>query len=333
MYLPYGDDHLLNETPVRIPPEVTMSSLTVDTVDHDFLAAGKKTGHGTAWLWAPDVVVPPWPAWTPATDPPLVALLDTVIRPHPRLAEAAGPVPFLLFAADHDLQLPDVPTSAGNGIGRYYGHGTFIAGLIRQVAPAAQLLSLPVMDDDGKVEDGRLAEAIRQLADYQDRHRRRLVVLMPFGRSAETEHPAADEDLQEVRQALARLAQPGVTIVASAGNQGIDLPQYPAAFATDPELRGYVESVGAGRSETERAPFSNFGTWVHEWLPGTNIVSVIPLAPLVQPDGEVVATPDTSTSNYCYWSGTSFAAAAFAAERAQALARASGPVATRPATA
>ncbi len=45
------------------------------------------------------------------------------------------------------------------------GHGTFIAGLIRQGCPEATILSLPVMGDDGVVEEGDLLLWLEALLD------------------------------------------------------------------------------------------------------------------------------------------------------------------------
>src|SRR6266511_3101458 len=90
-------------------------------------ASGKKVGHGGAWLSAPDYEMPPRPPWRPLRRRPVVAPLDTKLKPHDWLPE---PV---------------------KGERDHRGHGTFIAGLLRLAAPAAQVLSIPVMDTEGKV--------------------------------------------------------------------------------------------------------------------------------------------------------------------------------------
>jgi subtilisin family serine protease len=290
--------------------------------DIDFIAAGRRTGHGLVWLWAPPFAMPPAPGWESVADPPVIALLDTEIRDHHRwLKESTQGIQWRVSASEDGESDATTQADERMPVGGFYGHGTFIAGLIRRRAPGAQLLLLPVMDENGHVEDGDLADALRQLAAYQDRHRRRMVVLMAFGRKAETENPDDDEDLQRVKQALIALARPGVVIVASAGNGRTDLRQFPAAFADDPDLSASVVSVGAGKAADDPDPFSNFGPWVREWRRGTNIVSLMPLAPtgLRRVDGEPFEIQDVDTSNYAWWSGTSFAATIYACEQARDL--------------
>ncbi len=64
---------------------------------------------------------------------------------------------------------------------------------------------------------------------------------MAFGRHRE--HPR-DPSLDEVRKAIAGVAALGLTIVASAGNDGSTEPVYPAAFAVDDDLSSSMVSVG-----------------------------------------------------------------------------------------
>ena len=45
--------------------------------------------------------------------------------------------------------------------GPYTGHGSFIAGLIRQVVPDATVLSIRIMHGDGIVYEGDLLYALR----------------------------------------------------------------------------------------------------------------------------------------------------------------------------
>ena len=137
-----------------------------------------------------------------------------------------------------------------------------------------------------------------------------------MGRRDRRDQHHADDDLplRELECALKQLGDQGVKIVASAGNDGHEDPNYPAAFATDPELS--VVSVGARRSATERAPYSNYGVWVREWGEGTNVISIMPMkAPAHIEDPKMRAEIDVN--GYAWWSGTSFAAATYAATLAQ----------------
>jgi hypothetical protein len=255
---------------------------------YDFYqAAGCRTGHSAApWLPAPDYCMPAAQPWgTPTAGGvrrPTVALLDTVIDDHSWLPAQDSPDPFVEVADWKPTEpLPEVE-------GRYAGHGTFNAGLIRLGAPAARVLSLPVMSNDGRVDESRLLEALTWLAEglvTVD------VVCLPFGR------PRHDDDdaMDDIRTALLRLRT--MRIVASAGNGGVDEATYPAAFATDPELS--VISVGSCESPTERAAYSNHGVWVRQWRGGSNMVSCL---------------RSKNGDGFAWWNGTSFAAVRYAAE-------------------
>jgi serine protease len=86
-----------------------------------------------------------------------------------------------------------------------------------------------------------------------------------------------------------------------------------------------VVSVGAFTTPTERAPYSNFGPWVQEWRRGTSLVSTMPLTTsgigktqLTDRATAVLFDVDEG-SGYAWWSGTSFAAALYAAELARQM--------------
>ena len=77
---------------------------------------------------------------------------------------------------------------------------------------------------------------------------------------------------------------------------------------------------------TERAPYSNYGPWVQEWRRGTNLVSIMPLTTSGSATSQVTDRADrsacstrTTGNGYAWWSGTSFAAALYAAELANQM--------------
>jgi subtilisin family serine protease len=313
---------------------VTDRQYSAGTVEHSareselFSASGKKSGHGIiAWLPAPSYEMPDGPAWPPPGRPPVIALLDSGVQPHGWLPSDRN-LPFVVDASQHGWQPPvlagDETGQSGATYGSHWGHATFIAGLIRQVAPTAQVLSMRVMNSHGKVSEAHAAEALSWLAAHPgsaggidiD------IVLMAFGRPDDPD----DHDLELLRKPIAKLSERGVQIVASAGNDGAERPVYPAAFATEPKLshrsRRTVVSVGALTTPTERAPYSNSGPWVAEWRKGTNIFSIMPLttksAEQPSPGFDPLAAPAPG-DGYAWWSGTSFAAAIAAGQLAARL--------------
>ena len=284
-----------------------------------FTAEGKKSGHGTvAWLPAPAYEMPSVP-WQPQ-QPPMIALLDSGVQPHDWLP-AGGAPQFVVNATEYgwtppDLVQPAPPPGVGTPFyGSHYGHATFIAGLIRRQAPDAQVLSMRVMNNAGQVSQDDVVASLTWLAQHPETGVR--IVLMCFGRPADP----GDADLDKLRKAVDGLS--GMRIVCSAGNDGSAHTVYPAALAAE---KHYVTSVGAFTTPTERAPYSNYGPWVREWRKGTNLVSTMPLTTTDidknrEEEQAALGTPDVSATGngYAWWSGTSFAAALYAAELAQQM--------------
>lgn len=297
-------------------PEYRAGTVEAGARDTELFASGKKSGHGTiAWLPAPSYDMQAPPPWRrqPARRP-VIALLDSGVQQHDWLPDPASSPPFCVDAAQEygwpAPELHDDPPAGslpGENYGSHSGHATFIAGLVRLAAPDAQVLSMRVMNSAGKVSEADVAAALTWLADHAEVTVD--VVLMAFGRQADP----ADADLGNLRTPIQKLSDRGVRIVASAGNDGSELPVYPAAFAAEPALS--VLSVGALATPTERAPYSNAGPWVLQWGNGTNVISVMPLTTRDTGDEQVadsgfdpLAAPATG-NGYAWWSGTSFAAA------------------------
>jgi hypothetical protein len=230
--------------------------------------------------------------------------------------------------------------SSSTELGSAFGHGTFSAGLIRQIAPDALVLLFRVMHDDGTIHGDHILNALGWIldrnssrttyeaadmpAEIRDPGRYVDVICLPLGYTSESKDANYTRWLGEV---LGDLGERGVQVVASAGNDGINEPVYPAAFArTDKQPRTPLVSVGAlnpnGRT---RAHYSNYGDWVTDWAIGTSVVSTFPLVDGVanaELGGEgnwESVDPDDFTGGFSRWSGTSFAATAFAGMLGQAL--------------
>jgi hypothetical protein len=292
-----------------------------------FIADGKKSGHAFGgWVPAPDGELEDPEPWDPAAPHPVIALLDSGVQRHVWLNGAQDPflaedLPFLQDAEGTDGWTspigPVSPFPALSGPvppGTHWGHGTFIAGLIRQAAPQARILSMRVMGDEGQVDDSAAINALNWLSNRDSLPD---IVLMAFGRRRAE---PSDMLLDQVQTEVSRLTSAGVTIVASAGNDGSDEPVYPAAFAAEPGLP--VISVGALRTPTALEPYSNHGPWVRVAWIGSDIVSIHPLTITGAGKNQVAdplndrGTPGFDDDSYAWWSGTSFAAALVAARLA-----------------
>ena len=286
---------------------------------------------------------------------PVVAVLDTAIADHPWFRGESCGVVRLRF--EDGRLVTDVPTDATTDpspetsppvepVGLLQGHGTFIAGLIRQVCPEATILSIPVMDDDGVVDESHLLDVLEALlarhlagqkrggskADVVD------VLSLSMGYSAED----GTFRTGPVRTMLGRFADAGVTVVAGAGNDGTEAPFVPASLAAalpEPSEAQVppVSSVGASNPDGSTvALFSTPLTVITAVRPGVSLVSTLPLTDgMGQPSSSVAALtgvrctvdPDDYTGGFGLWSGTSFATPVFAAEVATALV-AAGPLKT-----
>jgi hypothetical protein len=275
---------------------------------------------------------------------PVVALLDTGIDDHPWLGPADHRLGGDGFWVDaRDLGWNPGPRAPGGGhdypsrppfrqLAEQEGHGTFSAGLIRQVAPDAQVLLMRLIHDDGTIYGDHLLNALGWLHEQVSADALQVdVVCLPMDFTPVL--PGDARVLAWLGTVLGALGHLGVQVVAAAGNDGRDHPTYPAAFATagsPPETA--LISVGAfNPNGTSRAYYSNFGEWVTAWAVGTSVVSCFPaidgganpelgLLDYERPPAESV-DPDDFTGGFARWSGTSFAAAVIAGRLADALAQ------------
>jgi len=170
------------------------------------------------------------------------------------------------------------------------GHGTFVAGMVRQLAPACEVIAVKALDSDGVGSEFAAAEALFDLADSEAPPQ--VVNLSLACLASETVAPIA------MRAALEALRErhPDTVIVAAAGNDGSAVPTWPAAHKA-------VLSIGAaeGRRPTR---YSNRGYWVDFSVPADGVVSTYVQGTRVSKTGDRVE----HTGAYAAWSGTSFAA-------------------------
>jgi len=188
----------------------------------------------------------------------------------------------------------DVVPRAGAIRSYHGGHGTFVAGMIRQAAPCATIHAIRTLDR-GLTDDAELA------ADLQ--HARATIPglrIVNLSLGGPTQNGWSCPALSKAIQAL---RDDGVLVVAAAGNDGSTTPFYPAAYwDDDPDLFGNVVGVGALGTGTRAASFSNHGPWVRACAPGVGLVSTYPHGRLHTSTGYL------DFAGWAKWSGTSFAA-------------------------
>ncbi|MGH3193856.1 MAG: S8 family peptidase [Streptosporangiaceae bacterium] len=178
----------------------------------------------------------------------------------------------------------------GGFIPVYAGHGTFVAGVVRCMAPAADIYVANVFDIAGSALESSFVPKLNDALGYGAD-----IIHLTISTLTRKGLP-----LQGVGAWIQTLGQdPGVACVVAAGNDGTDTPSWPAAFPT-------MVSVGALAGDWHsRANFSNYGSWVDVYAPGRDLINAYA-------DGtyECEWAPYKGVIRHFYgmakWSGTSF---------------------------
>ncbi len=226
----------------------------------------------------------PWPPITSDTGAGtevFVSVVDTGWWP-PAATDPASP---WLAGVDGDPETIDL-----SHIHPYAGHGTFIAGIVRTQAPAAQIRVEGFLPHGGAVYESeivvQLGEALELAPD---------VISLSAGCPTRGEVPLLSFEVfweQRLRH------QKGTVLVAAAGNDGHRRPFWPAAFP-------WSVSVGALDAAGHRAAYSNFGSWVDVYALGSDLVNAYPTGTFYCHEPPHVGEKREFTG-IARWSGTSF---------------------------
>ena len=196
------------------------------------------------------------------------------------------------------------------------GHGTFVAGVVRRVAPDAQVVAVRALDTDGVGSEADVADAIQRAATVVAGRGGRGVLNLSFGMSTVDGRPPA-----ALTAALDALPA-SLTVVAAAGNDGGTEPVWPAA---SPRV------LGVAALDTTGAParWSDSGPWVDFSVRGEGVVSTFVAGTEEQgagPEDPFDEEPECfpapgQEEPWALWTGTSFAAPAVSAWLATWLAQ------------
>ncbi len=178
-------------------------------------------------------------------------------------------------------------------IHEYAGHGTFVAGIIKCLAPGTAIEVEGALPNGGAAYESTIIEQLRQALDATTdphlisisagTHTRENLGLLGF------EILAENHGLTDGTKGL---------VIAAAGNDSSSDPFYPAAFP-------WVISVGALDEKGYVADYSNYGCWVDVWARGSNLINAYPTGTYVCKEA-----PNKGQARHfrhlAQWSGTSF---------------------------
>ncbi|WP_084963488.1 S8/S53 family peptidase [Thermoactinospora rubra] len=152
----------------------------------------------------------------------------------------------------------------------YGGHGSFVAGIVKAVAPHA----LVEVDDSlpawlaGAATEAELGDILARELD-RDAEDRPAVINLSAGMVTEGNRAPVG-----LGRFMDLLAASQTVLVCAAGNNGQDEHFYPARYAADPRYRHKVISVGALRGDgSGLACFTNRGDWVSVYAPGERVIA------------------------------------------------------------
>jgi hypothetical protein len=283
---------------------------------------------------------------------PIVAILDTGCGEHEWLDDIVDTsVGLKVGDTTLDIGYTDAATDPevggdyvgplDGGIDELAGHGTFIAGLVHQACPDADIVAWRAVNSSGPIVESDWTDALARIVELVRRHAEGEPDGMPVDvlnlSSGYYHETPGDEELYDptIRSLLETLGRCGTVVVCSAGNDATARPLYPAAFAPwddapagPPADALPVLSVGAYNPNATVALFSNTGPWVRCYEPGAAVLSTMPkFQGGLQPSARTTAYKlvresvdlDDFTSGFALWSGTSFAAPMLAGKVAAAL--------------
>lgn len=191
----------------------------------------------------------------------------------------------------------DVETVDPAAIHAYAGHGTFVTGVLRCMAPATDVEVEGFLTRGGAVFESEIVEELHEAVTDPDGPD--LISISAGGRTRNGAPMLSFLVLRDdARHGLKKRNGRPALIVAAAGNDGSDWPMYPAAF-------DWVLSVGSLDADGTVSDFSNYGDWVDVYARGRDLVNAFPHGTYTchEPEhlGEV-----REFEGLAQWSGTSF---------------------------
>jgi hypothetical protein len=276
--------------------------------EHDALFTALEAAHDRlgAGVLSPDHLLYVVPGgMCPATEPDYVPA-DAALRPLLSTRDCCTGEGIRVAVVDTGL-IPDAPVlhswlhgvtgdgdpevAEGDSIVRYGGHGTFIASIVRAMAPRAEIRVHRFFEKAGAVYETDLVRRLDEVLAWEPD-----IISLSAGTHTWRHHGLLSFDAFVDGPLRARGDK--TVLVAAAGNDGQDWKFSPA------ELPGVI-SVGALNSAWDgRAWFSDYGDWVSVFAPGQDLVHAFARGEYTYKE-----RPEPLTAKFegmARWSGTSF---------------------------
>ncbi|GAA5436029.1 S8 family peptidase [Deinococcus aquaticus] len=201
----------------------------------------------------------------------VIAVIDSGIdTSHPIFANRlTSPVSWFDFSENDTV--PQEEGTLGQGA---YGHGTFVSGIVTQIAPQAKIMPIRVLNSDGIGDILDVASAIVWATDNGA-----TVINLSLG-------TANNSDALTLAIAYANSRK--VVIAAAAGNSNKDGLDFPAQQFKDSKFNIAVGSVSKTDSKSK---FSSYGESMGIMAPGENVQSVLPGNHVAILNGTSMSTP------------------------------------------
>ena len=203
-----------------------------------------------------------------------VAVIDTgVDLSHPALADALAPSDQWWDFVDNDA----LPQEEGGFASAGYGHGTNVAGIIRQIAPRATILPIRVLGSDGQGDVADLAAAVQHAVAKGAK-----VINLSLG---------SGTSVSAVDAAIRAATSKGVLVVASTGNTANTRVTWPASSAASDKTGWQRLSVTSVDALDRKSGFANYGASVELAAPGENVFGPAPELQMAAWSGTSMAAP------------------------------------------
>lgn len=184
----------------------------------------------------------------------------------------------------------DLLVHADGLIERYGAHGTFIASIVRAMAPRAEVRVARIFEKAGALYESNIVRSLLSVLDWAPD-----VISLSAGTHTWNHHGLlsfhvfVDGPLRECQ---------GTVLVAAAGNDGLDWKFSPA------EMEAVIGVGALGPPGDARAWFSDYGAWVKVYAPGQDLVHAFANGPYKY--HELRTGQQAEFFGMARWSGTSF---------------------------